>query len=152
MNLGLNLFFFFSFNPQLRSMFQRSYGEVVTLSAPGEEDRKSFFSDLLLVQAARAPPRLRSTGTSGVHVLGGGLGGLKIAHQCLSCMSHIFTLQLKVLPVQICLISLLISCVKPLFILNIIRCLEWSPRLTLRFNTTQRSTRAFKWKLWPGIH
>ncbi|XP_040016757.2 ATPase family AAA domain-containing protein 2B isoform X1 [Gasterosteus aculeatus] len=47
---------------ELRSMFQRSYGEVVTLSAPGEEDRKSFFSDLLLVQAARAPPRLRSTG------------------------------------------------------------------------------------------
>uniref|UniRef100_G3PFL0 ATPase family AAA domain-containing protein 2 n=1 Tax=Gasterosteus aculeatus aculeatus TaxID=481459 RepID=G3PFL0_GASAC len=44
---------------ELRSMFQRSYGEVVTLSAPGEEDRKSFFSDLLLVQAARAPPRLR---------------------------------------------------------------------------------------------
>ncbi|KAL6095579.1 atad2b [Pungitius sinensis] len=47
---------------ELRSMFQRSYGEVVTLTAPGEEERKSFFSDLLLVQAARAPPRLRSTG------------------------------------------------------------------------------------------
>ncbi|KAM8832670.1 ATPase family AAA domain-containing protein 2B isoform 1-T1 [Spinachia spinachia] len=47
---------------ELRSLFQRSYGEVVTLSAPAEEDRKSFFSDLLLVQAARAPPRLRSTG------------------------------------------------------------------------------------------
>uniref|UniRef100_A0A668A6N8 ATPase family AAA domain-containing protein 2 n=1 Tax=Myripristis murdjan TaxID=586833 RepID=A0A668A6N8_9TELE len=46
---------------EVRSMFQRNYGEVVTLSPPGEEDRKSFFSDLLLVQAAKPPPRLRST-------------------------------------------------------------------------------------------
>uniref|UniRef100_A0A667ZP81 ATPase family AAA domain-containing protein 2 n=1 Tax=Myripristis murdjan TaxID=586833 RepID=A0A667ZP81_9TELE len=44
---------------EVRSMFQRNYGEVVTLSPPGEEDRKSFFSDLLLVQAAKPPPRLR---------------------------------------------------------------------------------------------
>ncbi|XP_075940948.1 ATPase family AAA domain-containing protein 2B isoform X1 [Anarhichas minor] len=47
---------------ELRSLFQRTYGEVVTLCSPAEEDRKSFFSDLLLVQAARAPPRLRTTG------------------------------------------------------------------------------------------
>ncbi|XP_035534518.1 ATPase family AAA domain-containing protein 2B isoform X1 [Morone saxatilis] len=46
---------------EVRSMFQRTYGEVVTLSPPGEEDRRSFFSDLLLVQAARALPRLRNT-------------------------------------------------------------------------------------------
>ncbi|XP_049914619.1 ATPase family AAA domain-containing protein 2B isoform X2 [Epinephelus moara] len=46
---------------EVRSMFQRTYGEVVTLCPPGEEDRRSFFSDLLLVQAARAPPRLRIT-------------------------------------------------------------------------------------------
>ncbi|XP_076611635.1 ATPase family AAA domain-containing protein 2B [Chaetodon auriga] len=45
---------------EVRSMFQRTYGEVVTLCPPGEEDRRSFFSDLLLVQAARAPPRLRN--------------------------------------------------------------------------------------------
>lgn len=43
-------------------MFQRTYGEVVTLCPPGEEDRRNFFSDLILVQAARAPPRLRITG------------------------------------------------------------------------------------------
>lgn len=48
---------------QVRNMFQRTYGEVVTLCPPGEEDRRSFFSDLLLVQVARAPPRLRNTGT-----------------------------------------------------------------------------------------
>ncbi|CAJ1077452.1 ATPase family AAA domain-containing protein 2B isoform X1 [Xyrichtys novacula] len=46
---------------EVRSMFQRSYGEVVTLCPPGEEDRRNFFSDLLLVQAARGPPRLRNT-------------------------------------------------------------------------------------------
>ncbi|KAK7907174.1 hypothetical protein WMY93_015786 [Mugilogobius chulae] len=45
---------------EVRCMFQRTYGEVVTLSPPGEEDRRKFFSDLLLVQAARAPPRQRS--------------------------------------------------------------------------------------------
>lgn len=49
---------------QVRNMFQRTYGEVVTLCPPGEEDRRSFFSDLLLVQVARAPPRLRNTGTT----------------------------------------------------------------------------------------
>ncbi|XP_058469113.1 ATPase family AAA domain-containing protein 2B [Solea solea] len=45
---------------EVRSMFQRTYGEVVTLCPPEEEDRRSFFSDLLLVQATRAPIRLRS--------------------------------------------------------------------------------------------
>ncbi|XP_028253040.1 ATPase family AAA domain-containing protein 2B isoform X2 [Parambassis ranga] len=46
---------------EVRSIFQRTYGEVVMLCPPGEEERRSFFSDLLLVQAARPPPRLRST-------------------------------------------------------------------------------------------
>ncbi|XP_042246942.1 ATPase family AAA domain-containing protein 2B [Thunnus maccoyii] len=45
---------------EVRSMFQRTYGEVVTLCPAGEEDRRSFFSNLLLVQAARAPPRFRN--------------------------------------------------------------------------------------------
>lgn len=43
-------------------MFQKVYGEVVVLCPLGEEERRNFFSDLLLVQAARPPPRLRSTG------------------------------------------------------------------------------------------
>uniref|UniRef100_A0A8D3DTS5 ATPase family AAA domain-containing protein 2 n=1 Tax=Scophthalmus maximus TaxID=52904 RepID=A0A8D3DTS5_SCOMX len=47
---------------EVRSIFQKTYGEVVTLCPPGEEDRRGFFSNLLLVQAARAPPRLRNTG------------------------------------------------------------------------------------------
>ncbi|XP_068609692.1 ATPase family AAA domain-containing protein 2B [Brachionichthys hirsutus] len=45
---------------EVRAMFQRTYGEVVTLCSPGDEDRRNFFADLLLVQAARAPPRLRN--------------------------------------------------------------------------------------------
>uniref|UniRef100_A0A672HQR9 ATPase family AAA domain-containing protein 2 n=1 Tax=Salarias fasciatus TaxID=181472 RepID=A0A672HQR9_SALFA len=44
---------------EVRSMFQRTYGEVLTLSPPGEEDKRKFFSDLLLVQAVKPPPRLR---------------------------------------------------------------------------------------------
>ncbi|CDQ72937.1 unnamed protein product [Oncorhynchus mykiss] len=40
-------------------MFQTTYGEVVSLSSPGEEDRRRFFMDLLLVQAARAPSHRR---------------------------------------------------------------------------------------------
>nr|XP_046154722.1 ATPase family AAA domain-containing protein 2B isoform X2 [Oncorhynchus gorbuscha] len=39
---------------EVQLMFQRTYGEVVSLSPPGEEDRRRFFTDLLLVQAARA--------------------------------------------------------------------------------------------------
>uniref|UniRef100_A0A8C9XAD9 ATPase family AAA domain-containing protein 2 n=1 Tax=Sander lucioperca TaxID=283035 RepID=A0A8C9XAD9_SANLU len=39
---------------EVRSIFQRTYGEVVTLCPPAAEDRRSFFADLLLVQAARA--------------------------------------------------------------------------------------------------
>ncbi|KAJ4928796.1 hypothetical protein JOQ06_004421 [Pogonophryne albipinna] len=48
---------------EVRSIFQKSYGEVVTLCPPEEEDRRSFFSDLLLEQAARPPPRLKNQGT-----------------------------------------------------------------------------------------
>uniref|UniRef100_A0A665VIQ7 ATPase family AAA domain-containing protein 2 n=1 Tax=Echeneis naucrates TaxID=173247 RepID=A0A665VIQ7_ECHNA len=46
---------------EVKCIFQKTYGEVVTLCPPGEEDRRSFFSDLLLVQTTRAPPRLRNT-------------------------------------------------------------------------------------------
>ncbi|XP_061563227.1 ATPase family AAA domain-containing protein 2B isoform X2 [Cololabis saira] len=46
---------------EIRSIFQRTYGEVLTLCPPGEEEKRNFFSDLLLVQAARPPPRPRNT-------------------------------------------------------------------------------------------
>uniref|UniRef100_A0A8C7GH78 ATPase family AAA domain-containing protein 2 n=1 Tax=Oncorhynchus kisutch TaxID=8019 RepID=A0A8C7GH78_ONCKI len=44
---------------EVKLMFQTTYGEVVSLSSPGEEDRRRFFMDLLLVQAARAPSHRR---------------------------------------------------------------------------------------------
>ncbi|KAF5908528.1 ATPase family AAA domain-containing protein 2B [Clarias magur] len=44
---------------EVKCMFSRSYGEVMCLTTPGEEDRKKFFSDLILVQAARPPLRPR---------------------------------------------------------------------------------------------
>ncbi|XP_028294989.1 ATPase family AAA domain-containing protein 2B isoform X2 [Gouania willdenowi] len=47
---------------EVRCMFQCIYGEVITVSAPGEEDMRSFFSELLLVQAVKPPPRLRNPG------------------------------------------------------------------------------------------
>lgn len=65
-SLLVNVFasFTFFFFTQVRNIFQRTYGEVVTLCPPGEEDRRKFFSDLLLVQVPKAPPRLRNAGTS----------------------------------------------------------------------------------------
>uniref|UniRef100_A0AAY4AWR2 ATPase family AAA domain-containing protein 2 n=1 Tax=Denticeps clupeoides TaxID=299321 RepID=A0AAY4AWR2_9TELE len=47
---------------EVKLIFSRTYGEVVCLSTPGEEDRRKFFSDLILVQAARSPPQRRNTG------------------------------------------------------------------------------------------
>ncbi|KAG7316583.1 hypothetical protein KOW79_020124 [Hemibagrus wyckioides] len=44
---------------EVKCIFNRSYGEVVCLTSPGEEDRRKFFSDLILVQAARPPLRPR---------------------------------------------------------------------------------------------
>uniref|UniRef100_A0A8C5I375 ATPase family AAA domain-containing protein 2 n=1 Tax=Gouania willdenowi TaxID=441366 RepID=A0A8C5I375_GOUWI len=46
---------------EVRCMFQCIYGEVITVSAPGEEDMRSFFSELLLVQAVKPPPLDRNS-------------------------------------------------------------------------------------------
>uniref|UniRef100_A0AAY4AWS7 ATPase family AAA domain-containing protein 2 n=1 Tax=Denticeps clupeoides TaxID=299321 RepID=A0AAY4AWS7_9TELE len=54
---------------EVKLIFSRTYGEVVCLSTPGEEDRRKFFSDLILVQAARSPPQRRNTGTQRLEVL-----------------------------------------------------------------------------------
>ncbi|XP_060773730.1 ATPase family AAA domain-containing protein 2B isoform X3 [Neoarius graeffei] len=44
---------------EVKCIFSHSYGEVVCLTTPGEEDCKKFFSDLILVQAAKPPLRPR---------------------------------------------------------------------------------------------
>ncbi|XP_052443070.1 ATPase family AAA domain-containing protein 2B isoform X1 [Carassius gibelio] len=49
---------------ELTCIFSRSYGEVVCLSMPGEEARRKFFSDLILEQAAKAPPSRRKTASA----------------------------------------------------------------------------------------
>ncbi|XP_030627086.1 ATPase family AAA domain-containing protein 2B isoform X1 [Chanos chanos] len=46
---------------EVKSIFSISYGEVACLNMPGEDDRRKFFSDLILVQAAKAPPQRRKT-------------------------------------------------------------------------------------------
>ena len=50
---------------QVKSIFSRARGEVVCLCPPGDEERRKFFSDLILVQATRAPRRRRNTGALG---------------------------------------------------------------------------------------
>ncbi|XP_031438044.1 ATPase family AAA domain-containing protein 2B isoform X2 [Clupea harengus] len=46
---------------EVKSIFSRARGEVVCLCPPGDEERRKFFSDLILVQATRAPRRRRNT-------------------------------------------------------------------------------------------
>ncbi|XP_066560236.1 ATPase family AAA domain-containing protein 2B isoform X2 [Amia ocellicauda] len=42
---------------EVRCIFRSTYGEVVNVKRPSEEDRRKFFIDLILVQAARPPAR-----------------------------------------------------------------------------------------------
>ncbi|MBN3326345.1 ATD2B protein, partial [Atractosteus spatula] len=42
---------------EVKCIFRNRYGEVVNLKRPSEEDRRKFFQDLILVQAARPPAR-----------------------------------------------------------------------------------------------
>ncbi|XP_015207022.2 ATPase family AAA domain-containing protein 2B [Lepisosteus oculatus] len=42
---------------EVKCIFRNSYGEVLNLKRPSEEDRRKFFQDLILVQAARPPAR-----------------------------------------------------------------------------------------------
>ncbi|MGH0132466.1 UNVERIFIED_CONTAM: hypothetical protein FKN15_058102 [Acipenser sinensis] len=40
---------------EVKCIFRNRYGEVVSLKRPSEDDRRSFFEDLIVVQAARPP-------------------------------------------------------------------------------------------------
>lgn len=44
------------FLPQIQSLFREEYGEVYTISVPTRQERTDFFQDLILNQAAEAPP------------------------------------------------------------------------------------------------
>lgn len=49
------------FCPQIRSLFREEYGEVYTISVPTRQERTDFFQDLILHQAAEAPPSKKPT-------------------------------------------------------------------------------------------
>lgn len=46
---------------QIQSLFREDYGEVYVLRVPTQQERTSFFQDLILNQAAEAPPSKRKT-------------------------------------------------------------------------------------------
>ncbi|KAL6100257.1 atad2 [Pungitius sinensis] len=43
-------------DPEIQALFREDYGEVHTVSVPTRQERSDFFQDLLLNQAAEAPP------------------------------------------------------------------------------------------------
>ncbi|KAM6899619.1 ATPase family AAA domain-containing protein 2-like [Xenentodon cancila] len=43
-------------DPEIQSLFREEYGEVFTISVPTRHERTDFFQDLILNQAAEAPP------------------------------------------------------------------------------------------------
>lgn len=49
----------FCFRPQIQYLFREEYGEVYTVSVPTRQERIDFFQDLILKQAAEAPPSRR---------------------------------------------------------------------------------------------
>lgn len=49
------------FYRQIRSLFREEYGEVYTISVPTRQERTDFFQDLILHQAAEAPPSKKPT-------------------------------------------------------------------------------------------
>uniref|UniRef100_A0A3B4H521 Bromo domain-containing protein n=1 Tax=Pundamilia nyererei TaxID=303518 RepID=A0A3B4H521_9CICH len=53
----------------LQSLFREDYGEVYVLRVPTQQERTSFFQDLILNQAAEAPPSKRKTLSQAMEVL-----------------------------------------------------------------------------------
>ena len=61
------MYMFVLFNIQLQVLFGSFYGEVVTMRHPNEQERREFFEDLILVQAAKAPVKKKRAGKFAVH-------------------------------------------------------------------------------------
>lgn len=47
---------------QVQDLFRIEYGEVFNIPLPSKEERLKFFEDLILIQAAKAPPSKKETG------------------------------------------------------------------------------------------
>nr|XP_024654140.1 ATPase family AAA domain-containing protein 2 isoform X1 [Maylandia zebra] len=56
-------------DPEIQSLFREDYGEVYVLRVPTQQERTSFFQDLILNQAAEAPPSKRKTLSQAMEVL-----------------------------------------------------------------------------------
>ncbi|CAI5686324.1 unnamed protein product [Oreochromis niloticus] len=61
--------FFQQLDPEIQSLFREDYGEVYVLRVPTQQERTSFFQDLILNQAAEAPPSKRKTLSQAMEVL-----------------------------------------------------------------------------------
>lgn len=48
--------------PQVQELFRVEYGEVFHVQVPTSRERRSFFEDLILNQAAKAPASKRKAG------------------------------------------------------------------------------------------
>ncbi|XP_067468014.1 ATPase family AAA domain-containing protein 2-like isoform X1 [Thunnus thynnus] len=56
-------------DPEIQSLFREEYGEVYTVSVPTRKERTNFFQDLILNQAAEAPPAKKTALTQAVEIL-----------------------------------------------------------------------------------
>ncbi|XP_038656120.1 ATPase family AAA domain-containing protein 2B isoform X1 [Scyliorhinus canicula] len=54
---------------EVKCIFEIHYGEVIDLQTPNEDDRTSFFEDLILNQAAKPPPRKKKAALLALEVL-----------------------------------------------------------------------------------
>ncbi|XP_071499622.1 ATPase family AAA domain-containing protein 2-like [Diadema antillarum] len=55
--------------PEVKSLFATGHGEVMNMQYPRMEERRTFFRDLILSQAAQAPPRRKQASTGELEVL-----------------------------------------------------------------------------------
>ncbi|XP_040909931.1 ATPase family AAA domain-containing protein 2-like [Toxotes jaculatrix] len=56
-------------DPEIQSLFREEYGEVYTIGVPTRQERTDFFQDLILNQAAEAPPSKKKTLTQAMEIL-----------------------------------------------------------------------------------
>uniref|UniRef100_A0A8C2Z2V2 Bromo domain-containing protein n=1 Tax=Cyclopterus lumpus TaxID=8103 RepID=A0A8C2Z2V2_CYCLU len=56
-------------DPEIQSLFREEFGEVHAVGVPTRQERDDFFRDLVLNQAAEAPPSTRRAPTRGTEVL-----------------------------------------------------------------------------------
>ncbi|KAM9737810.1 ATPase family AAA domain-containing protein 2-like [Menidia menidia] len=56
-------------DPEIQCLFREEYGEVYTISVPTRQERTNFFQDLILNQAAEAPPSMNRAQTKAMEIL-----------------------------------------------------------------------------------